>query len=42
LNDLSQEPIFQVEWRLSDTVVLRARRDEFGVYLLDVRRRQRF
>lgn len=42
LNDPSQEPIFQGEWRISDTVVLRARRDENGVYLLDLRRRQRF
>ncbi|MFN2386195.1 MAG: translocation/assembly module TamB domain-containing protein [Thermoanaerobaculia bacterium] len=42
LNDPSQEPIFQGEWRITDTVVLRARRDENGVYLLDLRRRQRF
>jgi translocation and assembly module TamB len=40
--DTSKEPIFQLEWWLSDSVVMQARRDENGTYLLDVRRRQRF
>jgi autotransporter translocation and assembly factor TamB len=40
--DTSKEPIFQMEWWLSDSVVLQGRRDENGTYLLDVRRRQRF
>jgi translocation and assembly module TamB len=35
-------PIVQVEWRISNTVILRAERDENGIYLIDVRRRQRF
>jgi autotransporter translocation and assembly factor TamB len=40
--DSSKEPIFQLEWWLSDTMVLQGRRDENGTYLIDVRRRQRF
>ena len=40
--ETSKLPIFQVEWRISNTVVLRAQRDENGIYLLDARRRQRF
>jgi len=40
--ETSKLPIFQVEWRISNTVVLRAQRDENGIYLLDVRRRQRY
>ena len=40
--DSSKEPIFQVEWWISDTIVLQGRRDENGIYLIDVRRRQRF
>jgi uncharacterized protein involved in outer membrane biogenesis len=39
--DTSHEPIFRVEWWLSDSVVLQGRRDENGIYLIDVRRRQR-
>jgi autotransporter translocation and assembly factor TamB len=35
-------PIVQVEWRISDTVIMRAERDENGIYLIDVRRRKRF
>ena len=42
LNDSSQEPIVRFEWRITDTIVMQGRRDENGVYLLDVRRRQRF
>ncbi len=40
--DSSKQPIVQVEWWISDTVVLQGRRDENGIYLVDVRRRQRF
>ena len=40
--DSSKEPIFQLEWWISDTMVLEGRRDENGTYLIDVRRRQRF
>ncbi len=40
--DSSREPIFQLEWWISDTIVLQGRRDENGIYLVDVRRRQRF
>ncbi len=40
--DSSKEPIFQLEWWISDTIVLQGRRDENGIYLIDVRRRQRF
>lgn len=40
--DTSKPPIVQVEWQLSNTVVLRAGRDENGVYLVDVRRRTRY
>jgi hypothetical protein len=40
--DSSKEPIFRVEWWISDTIVLQGRRDENGIYLIDVRRRQRF
>jgi translocation and assembly module TamB len=40
--DSSKEPIFQLEWWISDTVVLQGRRDENGIYLIDARRRQRF
>ncbi len=39
--DSSREPIFQLEWWLSDSVVLQGRRDENGIYIVDVRRRQR-
>jgi len=42
LNNYTEEPIFTGEWRITDTVVMRVRRDENGVYLLDLRRRQRF
>ncbi len=40
--EASKLPIVQVEWRISNTVVLRAQRDENGIYLVDIRRRQRF
>jgi len=40
--DSSREPIFQLEWWISDSIVLQGRRDENGIYLVDVRRRQRF
>lgn len=39
--DTSKLPVVQVEWRLSDTVVVRGQRDENGIYLIDIRRRQR-
>jgi translocation and assembly module TamB len=40
--DTSKPPIVQIEWQVSNTVVLRAGRDENGVYLVDVRRRTRY
>lgn len=40
--DASKQPILQLEWWISDTMVLQGRRDEDGKYLIDVRRRQRF
>jgi autotransporter translocation and assembly factor TamB len=40
--DTSKEPIFQLEWWISNSIVLQGRRDENGTYLIDVRRRQRF
>jgi autotransporter translocation and assembly factor TamB len=40
--DTSKAPIFEIEWRVSNTIIVRARRDENGVYLLDVRRRTRY
>jgi TamB, inner membrane protein subunit of TAM complex/AsmA-like C-terminal region len=40
--DSSKEPIFQFEWWISDTMILQGRRDENGIYSIDVRRRQRF
>jgi hypothetical protein len=40
--DTSKTPIFQFEWRVSNTIIVRARRDENGVYLIDVRRRTRY
>lgn len=40
--DTAKEPIFKLEWRISDTIVLQGRRDENGIYLIDIRRRQRF
>ena len=39
--DTSREPIFRLEWWISDTIVLQGRRDENGIYSIDVRRRQR-
>ena len=39
--DTSKLPIVQFEWRLSNNFVLRGQRDENGVYLVDLRRRQR-
>lgn len=38
----NREPVAQVEGRISRTWVLRMRRDENGIYLIDLRRRQRF
>ncbi|HYK43021.1 MAG TPA: translocation/assembly module TamB domain-containing protein [Thermoanaerobaculia bacterium] len=40
--DTSKPPIVQIEWQVTNTVVLRAGRDENGVYLVDVRRRTRY
>ena len=40
--DTAKEPLFRLEWRISDTIVLQGRRDENGIYLIDIRRRQRF
>ncbi|HYR46861.1 MAG TPA: translocation/assembly module TamB domain-containing protein, partial [Thermoanaerobaculia bacterium] len=40
--DTAKEPLFKLEWRISDTIVLQGRRDENGIYLIDIRRRQRF
>jgi hypothetical protein len=37
----SREPVVEVEGRISQTWVLRLRRDENGVYLVDLRRRTR-
>jgi hypothetical protein len=39
--DTSKQPIINLEWRLSDTITLRALRDENGIIVLDVRRRLR-
>ncbi|MGH9399986.1 MAG: translocation/assembly module TamB domain-containing protein, partial [Thermoanaerobaculia bacterium] len=39
--DTSKQPIINLEWRLSDTITLRALRDENGRVILDVRRRLR-
>jgi autotransporter translocation and assembly factor TamB len=36
-----KESVVQLEWRITNSVVLRALRDENGVYSIDVRRRQR-
>ena len=40
--DTAKSPIVQLEWQVSNTVILRGRRDENGVFLLDVRRRTRY
>ncbi|MEO8431953.1 MAG: translocation/assembly module TamB domain-containing protein [Acidobacteriota bacterium] len=40
--DTAKSPIVQLEWQVSNTVILRGRRDENGVLLLDVRRRTRY
>lgn len=40
--DTSKAPMFQIEWRVSNNVIVRALRDENGVYLIDVRRRVRY
>ena len=40
--DSTKEPIFRVDWWISESIVLQGRRDENGIYLIDVRRRQRF
>jgi TamB, inner membrane protein subunit of TAM complex len=36
-----KESVVQLEWRITNSIVLRALRDENGVYSIDVRRRQR-
>jgi TamB, inner membrane protein subunit of TAM complex len=36
-----KESVVQFEWRITNSIVLRALRDENGVYSIDVRRRQR-
>jgi len=40
--ETSKLPIVQIEWTVSEKVVLRAQRDQNGIYLVDIRRRQRF
>ncbi|HXM78024.1 MAG TPA: translocation/assembly module TamB domain-containing protein [Thermoanaerobaculia bacterium] len=40
--DTSKPPVYGVEWQITNTIVLRARHDENGVYLVDVRRRTRY
>lgn len=40
--DTSKPVVYGLEWQITDTVVLRARHDENGVYLIDVRRRTRY
>ncbi|MDQ2971066.1 MAG: translocation/assembly module TamB, partial [Acidobacteriota bacterium] len=40
--DTSKPPVYGVEWQITNTIVLRARHDENGVYLIDVRRRTRY
>ncbi len=40
--DTAKQPIINVEWRLTDTITLRALRDDTGIIVLDVRRRLRF
>jgi translocation and assembly module TamB len=40
--ETSKLPIVSVEGRIPSTIVLRAERDQNGIYLVDVRRRQRF
>ena len=39
--DTTKQPIINIEWRLSDTITLRALRDENGIIVVDVRRRLR-
>ncbi|MEO8191395.1 MAG: translocation/assembly module TamB domain-containing protein [Acidobacteriota bacterium] len=40
--DTSKPPVYGLEWQVGSNVVLRARHDENGVYLVDVRRRTRY
>ncbi len=40
--DTSHPPVYGLEWQVGYNVVLRARHDENGVYLIDVRRRTRY
>ncbi len=40
--DTSKAPIVQLEWQVTNTVILRSRRDENGLLILDVRRRTRY
>jgi autotransporter translocation and assembly factor TamB len=40
--DSSREPVVQMEWRVTDTVLVQALRDENGVYSINFRRRQRY
>jgi translocation and assembly module TamB len=40
--ETTKVPIVQVEWRISDSVILLAQKDENGIYRIDVRKRRRF
>lgn len=40
--DTSKPPIVQLEWQMTNTIIMRAGRDENGVYVVDVRRRTRY
>ncbi|MEP6801082.1 MAG: translocation/assembly module TamB domain-containing protein [Acidobacteriota bacterium] len=40
--DTSKPAVYGLEWQVTNSVVLRARHDENGVYLIDVRRRTRY
>lgn len=40
--DASKPPIVELEWQATNSVIVRAGRDENGVYLIDVRRRTRY
>ncbi|HYB53828.1 MAG TPA: translocation/assembly module TamB domain-containing protein, partial [Thermoanaerobaculia bacterium] len=39
--ETTKVPIVQVEWRISDSVILLAQKDENGIYRIDVRKRKR-
>jgi translocation and assembly module TamB len=40
--ETTKVPIVQVEWRISDSVILLAQKDENGIYRIDLRKRKRF